>query len=187
MEIMNAPKFLETYIHGLIVYHANRIQDSRGFFCKTYYEPLFSCNNISMHADEELFSTSNKYVLRGMHYQSSVAPQTKQVQCIHGKVLDVVLDLRSDSKTFGQYFSIELSSENSKILHIPPGLAHGFLALENNSIMHYRCNGIQSLSHECGIKWNTFGFNWPIISPILSNKDENFPVFNKEDTLIFNK
>jgi dTDP-4-dehydrorhamnose 3,5-epimerase len=185
MDIKNRPQFLDTQIDGVKIYLAKRTTDSRGNFCKTYSEPAFYNNNISMHADEELFSTSNKYVLRGMHYQSFKAPQTKQVQCIHGKVLDVVLDIRENSKTFGHYFSIELSPENSTILHIPAGLAHGFLALEDQSIMHYRCNGIHSSLNEYGIKWNSFGYKWPVVNPTLSDRDEKFPNFNKSNLSLY--
>ena len=119
-------------------------------------------------------SLSNKNVLRGLHAQA-INPQGKYLSVIKGKIFDVMVDLRSKSKTFGQYFSILLSEKNCKSIYIPEGFAHGFIAIDNENIISYNCTNYRNAKSELTLKWNDSDINikWPKIKPILSNKDNN--------------
>ena len=119
---------------------------------------------------------SGKNVLRGMHFQRPPAAHDKLVYCPVGKVLDVVLDLRPTAKgARSRCFSHELSAQNREMLFIPAGCAHGFLALEDDSMMVYQTSTVHSPSHDAGVLWNSFGFDWPVKNPILSERDQKFP------------
>ena len=119
-------------------------------------------------------SFSKKNVIRGLHIQTK-KPQGKFVSVIKGKIFDLALDLRINSKTFGKFFSIILSEKNSKSIYIPAGFAHGFCALEKENYIMYSCTEYRSENSEIGIKYNdkTLGINWPVKKPIVSNKDKN--------------
>ena len=119
-------------------------------------------------------SSSKKGVLRGMHMQTKFS-QGKYVSVIKGSILDIVVDLRKNSKTFGKHFKIILSDKNAKSVYVPPGFAHGFLGLEKENIISYLCTNYRSKKHEVGIQWNDKDLNikWPIKKPIISKKDKN--------------
>jgi dTDP-4-dehydrorhamnose 3,5-epimerase len=112
--------------------------------------------------------------LRGMHFQLPPAAHDKLVYCPVGKVLDVVLDLRSSAKR-GRFISRELNASNREMLFIPRGCAHGFVALEDESMMVYQTSTVHSPAHDAGVLWNSFGFAWPVANPILSERDQKFP------------
>ena len=159
-----------TKFKGLKVIQGKNYYDSRGFFKEVFvqsklkfHKPVFWC-----------VSKSKKNVLRGLHLQTKNS-QEKFVSVLKGKILDVVIDLRRNSKTFGKHFKIILSEKNSKSLLIPSGFAHGFLGLENENIVLYSNNNYRSKANEIGINWNdqTLKINWPNKKFIISKKDRN--------------
>jgi dTDP-4-dehydrorhamnose 3,5-epimerase len=150
-------------------------KDERGFFVETYQEKRYQeLLGADIHFVQDNFSSSKKGVLRGMHYQSPPFGQAKLVQVLKGKALDVALDIRFGSPTFGQYVMVELSQENHRQFFIPEGFAHGFLALEDNTLFQYKCTNVYSREHERGIVWNdsVLGIDWGMKDPIVSDKDE---------------
>lgn len=149
--------------------------DVRGSFVKTFHAPQFAEFGLAFAPMEEFFSTSAKGVLRGMHFQIPPQDHSKLVYCIAGRILDVLLDLRKSSPSFGQAVSAELSATNRQMFFIPSGIAHGFLALEDNAVTVYKTSTVHAPSHDRGIRWISFGFNWGVATPITSARDEEFP------------
>lgn len=158
--------------------------DARGNFVKPFHENQLAEHQISMRVREEFFSSSEENVLRGMHFQTPPHAHQKLVYCITGRVLDVVLDLRRNSPTFGHYADFELSAANRHIVHIPPGFAHGFLSRESDSCLVYKTDVVHSPESDKGILWNSFGFAWPTggITPSLSPRDLTHPSFADFDS-----
>jgi dTDP-4-dehydrorhamnose 3,5-epimerase len=150
--------------------------DNRGDFVKTFHVGLFRELGIEFNPVEEFFSTSHKGVLRGMHFQLPPYDHDKLVYCVRGRVLDVLLDLRKGSATYGQTTSAELARENHQQYYIPKGVAHGFLALEDDSVMVYKTSTVHSPAHDAGVRWDSFGFKWPTSETrFLSPRDQKFP------------
>jgi dTDP-4-dehydrorhamnose 3,5-epimerase len=151
--------------------------DARGEFVKTFHESLLADLGIAINLKEEFFSTSNAGVIRGMHFQIPPYDHQKIVYCIQGSVIDVVLDLRTNSPTYGRFAAFELSALNRHIVSIPTGFAHGFLSLEDHSTLIYKTDREHSPSHDAGVLWNGFGYNWPLgaKAPIISKRDSDFP------------
>ncbi|RRJ94453.1 dTDP-4-dehydrorhamnose 3,5-epimerase [Opitutaceae bacterium TAV4] len=149
-------------------------EDARGDFVKTFHSGAFAELGIPFAPAEEFFSTSRKGVLRGMHFQLPPHDHAKLVYCIRGRVLDVLVDLRKTSPTYRQVASAELSCENHHQFYIPSGVAHGFLALEDNSVMVYKTTTVYAPSHDAGIRWDSFDFNWGTTAPIISPRDTAF-------------
>ena len=174
----NEPPFqkLETHFSGLILLQPRIFKDHRGSFIKSFHETDFRALGITFSLREEFYSTSAKNVLRGMHFQVPPAAHAKLVYCVQGRVLDVVLDLRRSSPRFGQSFGCELDSVKRQILFIPAGFAHGFLSLEDDSLMVYKTDHIHAPEQDQGIAWNSFGFQWPLNQPpTISERDRQFP------------
>ena len=148
-------------------------KDKRGFFYESYNKIFFNnISNINFVQDNE--SRSIKSVIRGLHFQKPPFAQTKLVRCVAGKVLDVVVDLRKNSKTYGKSFSIELSSENNKQLLVPVGFAHGFQVLSESAIVNYKVDNYYNPKFDSGIIWNDkeLSIDWNNdVKPILSKKD----------------
>jgi dTDP-4-dehydrorhamnose 3,5-epimerase len=167
-------KTLPTELEGVFVLRPNVFEDARGSFVKTYHQDLFESCGIKFCPREEFFSVSRKNVLRGMHFQRAPAAHDKLVYCPAGRVLDVVLDLRSKTKST-RCIARELSAANREMLFIPAGCAHGFLALEEDSMMVYQTSTVHSPAHDAGVRWDSFGFDWPVKNPILSDRDRAFP------------
>src|SRR5258708_28673738 len=149
-------------------------RDARGSFTKTWHPDLLETHGITMTIAEEFYSVSDLGVLRGMHLQLPPYDYEKLVYCVAGSVLDVLLDLRLGSPTYGQTWSWELSPENGAILYIPKGIAHGFLSLAADSVMVYKTSIVYSPEHDTGVLWDSFGFNWPAQKPTLSERDQKF-------------
>jgi dTDP-4-dehydrorhamnose 3,5-epimerase len=162
---------------GLTLLQPRVFEDSRGFFVKTFHAEIFYQLGIPFEPREEYYSISSAGVLRGMHFQSPPAAHAKLVYCLGGRVLDVVLDMRRDMPTFGHAFSCMLDNVRREVLFIPKGFAHGFLALEDNSLMVYKTETIHAPASDAGIAWNSFGFEWPTNSPVLSERDSRFPAW----------
>lgn len=166
----------KTHINGLLEIAPKVFPDSRGWFIELYKDTVFSEIDASVKFVQENLSFSKKGVIRGLHLQLEPFSQAKLVTAIHGKILDVVVDLRKGSDTFGSIFKCILDGENHKMLYVPEGFAHGFSALED-SYFFYKCTNTYSPKHETGIRWNDSGLNidWQIANPIISEKDQGLP------------
>jgi len=152
-------------------------QDERGFLVESYHERRFAEHGIVEEFVQDNHSRSRVGVLRGFHYQDMTAPTAKLVRCSAGTILDVAVDLRANSPTFGRWYSLELSSENMRQLLIPIGFGHAFLALSEFADVQYKCTGYYSPSAEGAIAWNDpdIGVDWPVANPIVSRRDQAAP------------
>lgn len=164
-----------TSIEGVYIIENFNALDDRGLFIKTFNTNFLKQNNVDFQINESYYSISNKNVIRGMHFQLPPDDHQKLVYVIAGSVEDVVLDLRKQSKTYGQYIIIELSDKNYKSIYIPKGLAHGFKSLEDNTVMVYNVGTTYNPTSDAGILYNSFGFDWRVNRPILSQRDLSFP------------
>lgn len=173
-------KLISTPIKGLFEIYSDIWQDERGWFTEAFQLPRFQQHQIDYHFIQDNLSFSKKGVLRGLHLQLSPYAQAKLVKVIQGRVLDVVVDLRKGSQTFGQVYSCELDGQKQNMLVVPEGFAHGFAALED-SYFFYKCSNTYSNEHETGIIWNDTDLNidWKINNPTLSEKDQNLPTFRE--------
>ena len=172
-------KINKTFIEDLLIIEPQLFKDDRGFFYESYNKNnLDKVINIVFVQDNE--SKSNKGVVRGLHFQLPPFEQTKLVRCVSGKILDVVVDLRINSKTYGKSFSIELSSENNKQLFVPKGFAHGFQVLSEDAIVNYKVDNFYNPKSDSGIIWNDkdLSIDWNLdIKPVLSEKDLKLDLF----------
>jgi dTDP-4-dehydrorhamnose 3,5-epimerase len=171
-------EIIDTEFNELYVIEYKTFKDQRGEFVKTIHKDLFIEKGLKWSFEESFFSVSNKNVFRGMHFQYAPYDHDKLVYVINGSILDIVVDLRSYSPTYGKYFQIELSGDNRKALYIGKGFAHGFLALEDNSIVEYHTSTMQNKESEGGVKWNSLGFNLPMQDIIISERDSHFLPFD---------
>ncbi len=172
-------KIEETILKGVIIIEPDVFSDDRGFFSETFQEKRYQdILGNDVHFVQDNFSSSKKGVLRGLHYQIPPFGQAKLVQVVRGSVYDVAVDIRSGSPTFGQYVMVELSGENHKQFFIPEGFAHGFIALEDDTLFQYKCTNVYSREYERGIVWNdsVLGIDWGIKNPIVSDKDKQHPL-----------
>lgn len=151
--------------------------DDRGVFVKVFQEPLFQKENIQFELKESYFSLSRKKVIRGMHFQLPPFQHRKIVFCPQGAILDVILDLRADSSTYGSYFAAELSENNHLGLFIPEGFAHGFRSLTENAITSYLVSSAYQKDSDTGIRWDSFGMDWQLPDPVISPRDRSFVAF----------
>ncbi|MBF26134.1 MAG: dTDP-4-dehydrorhamnose 3,5-epimerase [Flavobacteriales bacterium] len=174
-------KKIKTKINDLFIIENNFHSDNRGWFKELWNKDKEQENKINIAFSQDNLSVSKINVIRGLHFQKHPYGQIKYVSVLSGKVLDVVVDLRRNSKTFGQYFSLELSGSNHLGLLIPNGFAHGFLSLQENTIFYYKCFGKYSPEYEYTLKWNDTDINikWGINKPILSEKDKNGITLNQ--------
>ena len=170
---------IKTKIKGLLIVEPQVFGDERGFFLETYNQEKYKEAGIKYDFVQDNLSKSAKGVLRGLHYQVNPYAQGKLIQVIQGAVLDVAVDIRFGSPTFGQHVSVELNEKNKKQFWVPPGFAHGFISLENNTIFSYKCAGLYSPESERGIAWNDSDLNidWKIKNPTVSEKDGKNKLF----------
>jgi len=168
----------ETGIKGLIELQPTVFGDSRGFFFESYRESVFKDHGIETGFVQDNESFSVKGTLRGLHFQKPPFAQGKLVRVLTVKVLDVVVDIRSSSKTFGQQHKVILDAEKHNQMYVPPGFAHGFAALED-SVFSYKCTNYYNKESEGGLLWNDplLNLNWGIEKPIISEKDMVLPTF----------
>lgn len=176
---MSAFSFQETTIKGLMVINPLAVADSRGSLAKPFEKSIFAAHGIQLQPWEELRSRSKKGVLRGLHFQREHW-QDKLVQVLHGAVYDVAVDLRADSETFGRWEGFSLTAENRQMLYIPKGFAHGFLALEEDTLFSYLCGDRYDPASDGGIRWDDpqLAVRWPlerVDKLILSDKDAALP------------
>ena len=172
-------KINKTFIEDLLVIEPRLFKDERGFFYESYNKSnLDKITNIVFVQDNE--SKSYKGVIRGLHFQAPPFDQTKLVRCVSGKILDVVVDIRTNSKTYGKFFSVKLSSENNKQLFIPKGFAHGFQVLSDEAVVNYKVDNFYNPKSDSGIIWNDkdLSIDWNLdIKPLLSEKDLKLDLF----------
>jgi dTDP-4-dehydrorhamnose 3,5-epimerase len=149
--------------------------DERGSFVKSFQSSVFTELGIESDFVETFYTRSHANVIRGMHFQLPPGDGAKLVYCLQGEILDVALDLRVDSATFGQYCTFTLSGEDPTAAYIPTGMAHGFCVLKGPALMMYHVTSEYHPSLDTGIRWDSFGFEWPCASPVVSNRDASLP------------
>lgn len=170
-------KIYSLNISDLKIIEIDHYVDNRGFFCESYNKENFDkLLNRNIDFIQDNFSCSKKNVLRGLHYQKKPFEQAKLIQVLKGKVFDVAVDIRPNSKTFGKYVGVELSESDNKLFFIPEGFAHGFLSLSNDTCLMYKVNNQYSKEHEVSIHWhnNSFNIEWPL--------NDNLVIQSKKDS-----
>ncbi|HNX57712.1 MAG TPA: dTDP-4-dehydrorhamnose 3,5-epimerase [Spirochaetota bacterium] len=176
--------FKETPLQGLMIAEARRFPDDRGFFMETYKHSDFAAHGIDQNFVQDNHSLSSRGVLRGLHFQKGAYAQGKLVRVISGRVWDVAVDIRRESPTFLKWFGIEISADNCLMFYLPPGFAHGFVTLEDNTQFLYKCTAEYHKASEAGIRWDdpAIGIDWPLKDGILvSDKDAILPTSDKFD------
>lgn len=176
-------KVIDTFIEGLKIIEPDVFKDNRGYFYESYNEKRFFDSGLTMKFVQDNESMSQKDVVRGLHFQLPPYTQGKLIRVIQGEVMDVAVDLRKNSPTYGKHYSIVLSSENKLMFYIPEGFAHGFKTMKDNTIFSYKCTNLYNKASESGIIWNdkTLNVDWNVENPILSEKDkvnQRFEDFN---------
>ena len=173
-------EFQRTKIPDVVLIKPQVFEDDRGFFMETYKKSDFKKAGIDVDFVQCNHSKSTKGVIRGLHFQKPPFAQSKLVRCIKGKIFDVAVDIRKNSKTFGKYVSTELSEKNKYLLFIPKGFAHGFQVLSNEAEIEYLVDNEYAPDYEDGIRWNDIGtmIKWPIEDPVLTAKDKAWPILN---------
>ncbi|MBY0245251.1 MAG: dTDP-4-dehydrorhamnose 3,5-epimerase [Sphingobacteriaceae bacterium] len=171
----------KTSIEGLLVIEPKIWNDSRGYFYESYSQKVMSEMGVNAPFVQDNQSLSQKGTLRGLHAQAAPFEQGKLVRVLQGSVLDVAVDIRKKSDTYGQHFAIELSAENHKQLWIPPGFLHGFLTLENNTIFTYKVTNYYDKNSEIGVIYNDpkLNINWDTQDVLISDKDLILPSFEE--------
>lgn len=176
-------KFSKASIQGIVVIEPTVLRDKRGYFLESFNKNKFEkvIGKVSFVQDNE--SRSSKGVLRGLHYQKPPFTQAKLVRCIEGEILDIAVDIRKDSPTYGLYHSVVLSGENKKQLFVPRGFAHGFVVLSDSAVFSYKVDNTYAPDYEAGIKWNDkeLGIEWGLKESeiFISNKDEQLALFSE--------
>ena len=175
---------VEQSISGIFLHTPVQYKDERGDFLKTFHRSLFGEAGIKFEPKEEFLSRSTRGVIRGMHFQLPPAAHQKLIYCIQGKVLDVCLDLRKQSTTFGKTIAFELSPQKPQVLFLPVGIAHGFLSLEINSCLIYKTDHEYCPNLDVGIRYDSFGFSWPqTVAPyVISDRDKGHQKFADFET-----
>lgn len=178
--------FNKTGLDGVILVEPRVFGDSRGFFLETYKASEFAANGININFIQDNHSKSTKGVIRGLHFQKFPKAQSKLVRCVKGKIFDVAVDIRPDSKNFGKWFGAELSEENKNMLYIPEGYAHGFSVLSEEAEVLYKASNEYAPKLDAGIKWDDKDLNidWKVKSPVISEKDKTLPTLNEYKNLI---
>ncbi len=172
-------EIIKTPIADLLIIQPQVFRDDRGYFFESYSKQKFLDAGLNLNFVQDNESKSQKNVLRGLHFQNPPFAQGKLVRVIKGSVLDVAVDIRKTSPTYGKSFMLELTELNKTMLWIPPGFAHGFATLEDDTIFSYKCTNIYNKASEGSILWNDPDLNieWNIENPILSDKDKVSPLF----------
>ncbi len=176
-------KVLSEELPGLLLIQPNVFEDDRGYFYESFNQKQLEKLGILKPFVQDNQSLSNKGVLRGLHFQNPPMAQGKLVRVVKGAVFDVAVDIRKDSPTYGQHYGVELNEANKLMLWVPPGFAHGFCTLEDETVFSYKCTNYYDPTQEGGILWNdhSLGIDWNIENPTLSAKDKintTFDSFN---------
>lgn len=174
-------RFIPTSLVGAYLIEPELISDERGFFARTYCRDEFAHKGLNPSLVQCNISYNKvRGTLRGMHYQKWPHPEAKLVRCTQGGIYDVIVDLRTDSSTFTQWFGVELTAENRKALYVPEGFAHGFLTLMDDTEVLYQLSEFFHAECAAGIRWNDplFAINWPRKIIVISDRDARYPHFN---------
>jgi len=168
-----------TEIEGLLIIQPKVFGDDRGYFFESFRLDKLRENGVDLDFVQDNESLSGEGVVRGLHYQNPPFAQGKLVRVIKGKVLDVAVDIRKNSPTYGEWHSIILSEYNKTIFWIPPGFAHGFHSMEDNTLFQYKCTNYYNKESEGSILWNDpeLNIDWQVQNPIISEKDQLVPLF----------
>lgn len=172
--------FEATKLAGAFVISPEKRSDERGFFARTFCAEEFEAHGLHTQFVQANMSGSRyKHTIRGMHFQIDGAEEAKLIRCTRGAILDVIIDIRKGSNTYGQYIAEELTANNHKQLYIPEGFAHGFITLVDDIEVSYLVSQFYTPGKERGIRWNdpAFGIQWPTDAPKISEKDNNHPDF----------
>ena len=172
-------KFIKSEISGCFVIEPEIKKDNRGSFVKVFNESFFKENGVEVSFKESFYSVSRKDCIRGMHYQRSPNQITKLIYVTDGEVLDVFLDIRKNSLTYGKFDSYIISANNANMVFIPEGIAHGFLTLSESATVCYLQSGEYEPEYDSGILWNSFGMDWGVSNPIISDRDKSFIKFSQ--------
>ncbi|NOU45605.1 MAG: dTDP-4-dehydrorhamnose 3,5-epimerase [Bacteroidales bacterium] len=172
-------EIIETKIRDLLIIKPVVFEDNRGYFFESYNKEKFLQKGIDHNFVQDNESKSMKGVLRGLHFQAPPFAQGKLVRVMKGAVLDVAVDIRKNSPTYGKWASIELTESNKWMYWVPPGLAHGFVTLEDNTVFFYKCTNVYNKNSEGSVRWNDpdLKIDWGVANPILSEKDQQSPLF----------
>ena len=175
-------KIIDIDIQGPKIIEPDFYPDARGFFCETYNQKRYAENGIHAQFVQDNLSSSKRGALRGLHFQFPHA-QAKLVQVIQGEVLDVIVDIRRKSLTFGKWAGVTLSVENKRQFYVPEGFAHGYCVLSETALFTYKCSDFYAPDCEKGILWcdPDINIDWPIENPILSDKDQLYPCLKDVD------
>ena len=170
---------LKTELSGLLIIDPKVFGDERGYFFESFNTEVFRSGGLEADFAQDNESRSAKGVLRGLHFQEPPYEQGKLIRVARGAVIDVSVDIRKDSPTYGKWAAFELSDLNKRMLWIPPGFAHGFLSLEDDTIFIYKCTNVYDSDSENSIRWNDpeLNIDWGIENPIISDKDSKAPLF----------
>lgn len=168
-------ELIPTKLEGCFEIQPRVFEDQRGRFVKVFHKNTFHELGLIEKFEEEYYSVSSKGTLRGLHFQTPPDEHVKIVTSLEGKILDIVVDLRKKSDTFGQYHVTELDAVKGNMMYVPSGFAHGFYVLSKHNT--FLSMNSRKFSPECdaGIKWNSIGYNWPDKNPVVSEKDDNMP------------
>jgi dTDP-4-dehydrorhamnose 3,5-epimerase len=176
-------QFTNTPIEGVKLITLAPIRDDRGWFLKTFHAPTFAAAGLETDFPESFVSLSKRNVIRGMHFQTPPHDHAKIVRCVSGQVLDVALDIRKDSATYGQHITFTLDAEQPQAVYMPRGIAHGFLTLSDEAVLEYNTSTVHHPTSDSGIRWDSFGCDWPLPTPpTLSPRDQGFVALGDFDS-----
>lgn len=172
-------KLTTTAIEGLMIIDPDVFGDARGYFMESYNEKAFKELGLDVRFVQDNLSYSTKGILRGLHFQAPPHDQGKLVSVVRGHVLDVAVDIRKGSPTYGQHEIVHLSDENHRMFYVPPGFAHGFLVISEDCLFAYKCTGFYDRASEGGLMWNdpALGIDWGVSNPTISAKDNDYAPF----------
>jgi dTDP-4-dehydrorhamnose 3,5-epimerase len=180
-------RFQPLDLAGAWVVDLEPVEDERGFFARTWCQRELAEHGLETGLAQGSLSFNHRAgTLRGMHWQAPPCAETKLVRCTRGAIYDVVLDVRSESATFGRWAAVTLSAENRRALYVPRGCAHGFQTLDDNTEVHYLISEFYAPARARGVRWDDprFGIRWPLPVTVISAKDQNYPDFGSSDPSI---
>ena len=174
-------KVITTNLEGLLILEPTVFGDERGYFYESFRSDVLQEYDSKLDFVQDNQSYSHKGILRGLHFQNNPDAQGKLVRVINGAVLDVAVDIRKESKTYGKHVSVRLDGDNKRMLYVPPGFAHGFVTLEDHTLFLYKCTNYYRKESEGSVKWDSpeLGIDWGIDNPVLSSKDIDAPLFSE--------
>ncbi len=179
-------QFSDTAIPGVKLITLAPINDDRGWFLKTFHAPTFAAAGLETSFPESFVSLSKRDVIRGMHFQTPPHDHAKIVRCVSGTVLDVALDIRAGSTTFGHYATFKLDGAHPEAVYMPSGIAHGFLTTSDEAVLEYHTSTPHHPASDSGIRWDSFDFDWRAAgasaAPLLSPRDRAFPALADFDS-----